>query len=106
MYKTNVPNGYMIPSVNVVSNPSTLLGTKYFNEVLNQVAEVFDYVIIDTPPAGTVADALAIGKVADGNIFCRKKRLYKKSTRKRYIGQLKNHKQAIAWHCIKPCRCL
>lgn len=69
MYKTNIPNAYMIPSANAVSNPSTLLESDHFREVLDQVADVFDYVIIDTPPIGTVADALTIGKVADGNIL-------------------------------------
>lgn len=69
MYKTNIPNAYMIPSANAVSNPATLLESDHFREVLDQVADVFDYVIIDTPPIGTVADALTIGKVADGNIL-------------------------------------
>ena len=69
MYKTNIPNAYMIPSANAVSNPATLLESEHFKEVLDQVADVFDYVIIDTPPIGTVADALTIGKVADGNIL-------------------------------------
>lgn len=89
MYKTNIPNGYMIPSVNAVSNPSTLLETKYFKEVLDQVAEVFDYVIIDTPPVGTVADALAIGKVADGNIVIVRSGYTKKALVKDTLDSLK-----------------
>lgn len=89
MYKTNIPNGYMIPSVNAVSNPSTLLETKYFKEVLNQVAEVFDYVIIDTPPAGTVADALTIGKAADGNIVIVRSGYTKKALVKDTLDSLK-----------------
>ena len=89
MYKTNIPNGYMIPSVNAVSNPSTLLETKYFKEVLDQVAEVFDYVIIDTPPVGTVADALAIGKVADGNIVIVRSGYTKKALVKDTFDSLK-----------------
>ena len=89
MYKTNIPNGYMIPSANAVSNPSTLLETKYFKEVLDQVAEIFDYVIIDTPPVGTVADALAIGKVADGNIVIVRSGYTKKNLVKDTIESLK-----------------
>ena len=89
MYKTNIPNGYMIPSVNAVSNPSTLLETKYFKEVLDQVAEVFDYVIIDTPPVGTVADALTIGKAADGNIVIVRSGYTKKALVKDTLDSLK-----------------
>lgn len=89
MYKTNIPNGYMIPSVNAVSNPSTLLETKYFKEVLDQVAGVFDYVIIDTPPVGTVADALTIGKAADGNIVIVRSGYTKKALVKDTLDSLK-----------------
>ena len=56
---------------------------------MDQVAEVFDYVIIDTPPAGTVADALAIGKVADGNIVVVRSGYTKKALVKDTLDSLK-----------------
>ncbi len=95
MYKTNIPNAYMIPSANAVSNPATLLESEHFKEVLDQVADVFDYVIIDTPPIGTVADALTIGKVADGNILVVRSGFTKKVLVRDTIERLKVTNQPL-----------
>ena len=95
MYKTNIPNAYMIPSANSVSNPSTLLESEHFKEVLDQVADVFDYVIIDTPPIGTVADALTIGKIADGNIVVVRSGYTKKALVRDTIERLKVTNQPL-----------
>lgn len=95
MYKTNIPNAYMIPSANAVSNPATLLESDHFREVLDQVADVFDYVIIDTPPIGTVADALTIGKVADGNILVVRSGFTKKVLVRDTIERLKLTNQLL-----------
>lgn len=95
MYKTNIPNAYMIPSANAVSNPATLLESDHFREVLDQVADVFDYVIIDTPPIGTVADALTIGKVADGNILVVRSGFTKKVLVRDTIERLKVTNQPL-----------
>lgn len=95
MYKTNIPNAYMIPSANSVSNPSTLLESEHFKEVLDQVADVFDYVIIDTPPIGTVADALTIGKIADGNIVVVRSGFTKKALVRDTIERLKVTNQPL-----------
>lgn len=95
MYKTNIPNAYMIPSANAVSNPATLLESEHFKEILDQVADVFDYVIIDTPPIGTVADALTIGKVADGNILVVRSGFTKKVLVRDTIERLKVTNQPL-----------
>ena len=95
MYKTNIPNAYMIPSANAVSNPATLLESDHFREVLDQVADAFDYVIIDTPPIGTVADALTIGKVADGNILVVRSGFTKKVLVRDTIERLKVTNQPL-----------
>lgn len=95
IYKTNIPNAYMIPSANAVSNPATLLESEHFKEVLDQVADVFDYVIIDTPPIGTVADALTIGKVADGNILVVRSGFTKKVLVRDTIERLKVTNQPL-----------
>ena len=89
LYKTNIPNAYMIPTVNAVGNPSFLLESEKLKEVLDQLSEVFDYVIIDTPPIGTVADALTIGKVADGNLLVVRSGFTKKRLVKDSVERLK-----------------
>lgn len=87
IYKTNVTNGYMIPVSSLVNNPNILIENHRFHELMNNVYELFDYIIIDTPPLGAVADALTVCKSADASILVvgsgiAKKRMVKESVEK------------------------
>ena len=50
-------------------NPSELLGSKAFNNLIDNVSENYDVVLLDLPPIGEVSDALVVSKVADGLII-------------------------------------
>ena len=50
----------------VPGNPADLLATSTFHHVLLDLRERFDRIVIDTPPAGTIADALILAPLADG----------------------------------------
>lgn len=69
IYKTNVPNGYMIPVTGSVANPNILLENPNFTRMLAYCKENFDYVLVDTPPLGSVADALNMTHHCDGSIL-------------------------------------
>lgn len=69
IYQTNIPNGFMIPLVTNIANPTILLEGKRFKNMIDSCAKVFDYVIIDTPPLGNVADALNIASHCDGSLL-------------------------------------
>ena len=69
IYATNIENGFMIPISYTVSNPAILLQSERFPKLLNDLAEVFDYVLIDTPPLSAVADGDLIASHSDGAIF-------------------------------------
>jgi succinoglycan biosynthesis transport protein ExoP len=47
-------------------NPSELLGSQLFNQLLRQLTEMADIVIVDAPPVLPVADALALSVQVDG----------------------------------------
>ncbi|NLH46672.1 MAG: CpsD/CapB family tyrosine-protein kinase [Acholeplasmataceae bacterium] len=49
--------------------PSELLGSKRMQDVLNELAEKYDYVLIDTPPILSFTDAAVIAGKADGVIL-------------------------------------
>lgn len=66
IYETQIENAYMVPCVNLLENPSALLEDARFAEMLNSLAEKFRYVIIDSPPLGSVADAAQISSLCDG----------------------------------------
>lgn len=67
--KTNVDHLYFIASGPVPPNPSELLQNDHMSQLLQQLASLFDYIIIDSPPVGLVSDALPLMKLADVNLF-------------------------------------
>lgn len=66
---TNVPRFHIIYAGPVPPNPSELLGSKYFKRFLSAIRKVYDYVIIDTPPLGSVIDSAVIADECDGSII-------------------------------------
>lgn len=53
----------------VPPNPTELLETAYFSNLLAEVRKHYDYVLIDCPPIEVVADAQIIDKLADRTLF-------------------------------------
>jgi capsular exopolysaccharide synthesis family protein len=69
IYSTSIDNAYIIPVVNNLANPSMLLEKKRFGQMIEACRNTFDYVIVDTPPLGAVADALTISTHCDGALL-------------------------------------
>lgn len=67
--ETNVDNLYMIFAGPVPPNPSELLGDNLFEQMLQKLRENYDYIIIDTPPLGSVIDAAVVAKRCDGTVI-------------------------------------
>jgi capsular exopolysaccharide synthesis family protein len=66
---TRVPNLFVLPCGPVPPNPAELLHTDAFAQLLDAVAKRFDRVIIDSPPAGAVADAVVVSTRVDGTLL-------------------------------------
>jgi protein-tyrosine kinase len=58
-----------IPAGNEVSNPSELLLSDRMKRLLEAMASIFDWIIIDTPPALPVHDASMMADLCDGVLF-------------------------------------
>jgi len=56
----------VIPSGHPPANPGEQLSSRRFAALIEQLRAQFDLVIIDTPPLGAAADALAAAVLADG----------------------------------------
>ena len=69
IYATNIPRFNIIYAGTVPPNPAELLGAEYFKRVLAAVKKVYDYIIIDTPPLGSVIDSAVIADECDGSII-------------------------------------
>lgn len=50
-------------------NPAELIGTERTKELMSELRDQFDYIILDTPPVGLVADALLLQKEADLSLY-------------------------------------
>jgi capsular exopolysaccharide synthesis family protein len=59
-------NLFFIPGGKAASNPAELLHSGRFKKLLDCVAPHFDWVILDTPPAGPVSDASLLADLCDG----------------------------------------
>lgn len=69
IYQTNWPNTSIIPAGYEAPNPLQLLDTQAMGDLIEQLAEQFDVVLIDTPPVGILADAVALAKFCDGTLL-------------------------------------
>ncbi len=67
---TGVPNLYACPSGPIPPNPSELLASDRMRDFLSAIRARFDFVLIDTPPALPVADAVILGPLTDGIVIC------------------------------------
>lgn len=69
MYNTGKSNLYLMPPGIYPINPTELLGNERFQKLIAALRDVFEYVIIDTPPLGSVIDAAVVAKQCDGSIL-------------------------------------
>ncbi|MBI3008595.1 MAG: CpsD/CapB family tyrosine-protein kinase [Candidatus Omnitrophica bacterium] len=59
----------LLPSGPVPPDPGRLVESQKIKDIINSLKEAYDIVIIDTPPAIAVNDAIILGAVADG-VLC------------------------------------
>lgn len=65
-------NLFILPGGTVPPNPTELLARDGLEKAIETLKKNFDYVILDTAPAGMVTDTLLIGRVADLSVYvCR-----------------------------------
>ena len=69
IYQTNFLNVDIIFSGPIAPNPSELLEEASFSDLLKELRNVYDYIILDTPPLGSVTDAAIVAKECDGAIL-------------------------------------
>ena len=69
VYKPNIDNAYIVPCTQLLENPSPLLEDVRFRELLDKLAAEYRFVIVDTPPLGSVSDGALIGSMCDGAVL-------------------------------------
>ena len=64
----------LIPSGSIPPNPSELLGSEAMSDLLDRLSVQYDYIFIDTPPLGVVADSLVLCNISAGTILVTRQR--------------------------------
>lgn len=79
---TQIDNLCVCTSGPIPPNPSELLASDRMKAFLDSVSEHFDTILVDTPPALDLSDAVTIGSVVDGVVLCvRSGRLHPREAR-------------------------
>jgi capsular exopolysaccharide synthesis family protein len=81
------PNLFVMPSGPPSPHPSTLLNSDAMREFLKEQRDLFDFVILDCPPAQVTADFLALAPLVDGVLVVADA----KSTDRQAVHQLRDH---------------
>ena len=63
------PNLFVLPVGTLPPNPTELLLSDRFKEMIDQMRGEYDYIFLDCPPIDVVADASIITEVADMTVF-------------------------------------
>ncbi|AFY74723.1 capsular exopolysaccharide biosynthesis protein [Synechococcus sp. PCC 7502] len=61
-----VPNLDILSSGVLPPDPLTLIDSQHMTNLIGDWSRAYDYVILDTPPVLAVADAIVLGRIADG----------------------------------------
>ena len=67
--KTRIPDLDVITSGPIPPNPSELLMSERNHQFIEELKKIYDFVIIDSPPVGLVADSFELMKYSDANVY-------------------------------------
>lgn len=67
--KTKLPLMEFITSGTIPPNPSELLSSQQFKNLLDMLREKYDYVILDSPPFISVTDSEILSRIVDGEVL-------------------------------------
>lgn len=87
---TNIPKLHMLLSGPTVPNPTELLASDRFKNMLQSCREVYDYIFIDSAPLGAVIDAAIIAKECNGAVLVMEAGTVKYKLAQEVKGKLNN----------------
>jgi capsular exopolysaccharide synthesis family protein len=67
--ETVVPNLDVLPCGPIPPNPTELMHTSRFRDIVDGLKNQYDRIIFDSPPVIAVADAMILGNAVDGALF-------------------------------------
>lgn len=69
VYSTDLPNAFLLPAGREVLSSMQLLASPRYGEMMAALRQSFDVILVDSPPAGLIVDAIEVAKYCDGAII-------------------------------------
>jgi capsular exopolysaccharide synthesis family protein len=66
---TKIENLFIAPAGPIPPNPAELLESPAMADMIHQARDIYDIIILDTPPFGMVTDALLVSRLSDLSLF-------------------------------------
>lgn len=82
------PNLDVLFSGDIPPNPLELLSSEKMQELIDNMEKVYDYILVDTPPATIVSDACVVATLLDGVLFLVRNQKSNKDNVKQVIKNL------------------
>jgi capsular exopolysaccharide synthesis family protein len=101
--KTDYPNLDVITSGPIPPNPSELILSERMEEMMKELGEIYDYIVLDSPPLALVSDALELVKYADATVYVVRQDYTKKGmlgviNEKHKTGEVKHISYVLNYH--------
>ena len=90
MYDSGYENLSVITAGTTPSNPSELLHSQKFSQLISELSEKYDFIFIDSPPVDVVTDAVIISQLVTGTVLVVRQNHTEKDTLLRTVSALKN----------------
>jgi capsular exopolysaccharide synthesis family protein len=92
VYRLEGPNFWILPAGNSPANPLDLLQSSRLPILMDQAAELFDWIIVDSPPVLPLADTSVWSRLADGILLVVRQGITQKRQLQRGIEALDEKK--------------
>ena len=86
--KTEVEGLYFLDCESKIPNPIEIINSEHFSELLREAREVFDVVIVDTPPLSSFIDSALVAAKTDGTVVVVRSGMIDKKTIQGTMAQL------------------
>lgn len=101
--RTATPRMFFLDAEPHIPNPSDLLNSRHFSNLIAEAAKTFDYVIFDTPPVTTFVDAAVLGSKVDATFLVVRENFTKRDEVVRAADQLRKADVNIAGVIMNYC---
>lgn len=101
--QTTTPRLYFLDAEPHIPNPSDLLSSRRFSNLIEAAKREFGYIVFDTPPVGTFVDAAVLGAKADAVFMVVREHFTRREEVARAAEQLKTANAPLAGVVMNFC---